>query len=177
MPVYVALLYSIVLPGGRLKMADLVALAVELGFAAPTTLLSTGNLLFGSRLRSIAGIEGRLETAFAERFGKHVDLIVRDAGHWRRTVAGNPFPDVPAERVGVRLQRDRLGDAAEAALAGALSAGDRIRIVDGDLWMAFAGSPAESRLLGALTPRRLGIGTSRGLGTMLRIDRALAEQS
>ena len=44
---HVALLYSIVLaPGRRVVMGELRALAMELGFADPRTVLASGNLAF-----------------------------------------------------------------------------------------------------------------------------------
>ena len=89
-------------------------------------------------------------------------------------VAGNPFPKVPAARVGIRVQRTALDAEAEADLARSLSIGDRIKVVEGDLWMAFVGAPNQSRLLGALTKKRRRVGRSRGLGTVTRIDGLLA---
>jgi uncharacterized protein (DUF1697 family) len=67
---WVALLYSVVLPGGRLAMADLRDLAAGLGLGAPRTLLATGNLLFEADAADAAELEARLEPAFAARFGK-----------------------------------------------------------------------------------------------------------
>lgn len=44
-------------------------------------------------------------------------------------------------------------------------------VVEGDLWVDFSGRPGESKLLSALTTRRLGIGTLRNWNTV----RSLAE--
>ena len=72
MRTWVALLYSIVLgPGRRVVMADLRALAGELGFERPRTLLATGNLIFEAEAADARAVEARLEPAFAARFGKH----------------------------------------------------------------------------------------------------------
>lgn len=91
---YVALLHSIVLGvGKRLIMADLRAMAEELGFTDCRTLVATGNLVFRAEATPVREIEDRLERAFEDRFGKHVDILVRSghAGDRRRTAS--PFPE------------------------------------------------------------------------------------
>ncbi|MBW8882385.1 MAG: DUF1697 domain-containing protein [Asticcacaulis sp.] len=89
MTAYVALLYSVVLPNGRLVMADLKDMAAGLGLENPRTLVATGNLVFETSGAAVAELETRLESAFEKRFGKHIDFIVRTADDWRKTVAAN----------------------------------------------------------------------------------------
>jgi uncharacterized protein (DUF1697 family) len=161
---HVALLYSIGIPQGRLVMSDLRDLAGGLGFENPRTLAATGNLVFEA---DEGPWEQRLEAAYAERFGRHVDIIVRDAPHWLGTVANNPFGD--GSEVMVRVQRDPLPPEILARLEPYRAAGDCMAVVGGDLWVRFAGPPNESRLLRALTKPRLGIGTSRIWNTVRRL--------
>lgn len=174
MSTHVALLYSIVLtPERRVVMADLRAMAMELGFAAPRTLVASGNLVFGApRRTSVRAIEKRLETAFAPRFGRHIDIIVTTAAEWRALVAANPFraeAEAAPTSVHVRVMRDRLPPAAADELAPYLTQGERIAVVDGHLWMHFRGPSHESKLAGQLTPKRLGIGTARNWNTVRRL--------
>jgi len=172
---YVALLYSIGLPQGRLVMSDLRDLAASLGFGAPRTLFATGNLVFDAGGDNPTEVSRQLEAAYAERFGRRVDMLVRTAPHWRRTVAANPFDEADGPRVMVRVQREPLPDEAAARLEPYRPAGDVVRIIDGDVWVRFAGAPNESRLLGALTPRKLGIGTTRIWNTVRRLGEMLTE--
>jgi uncharacterized protein (DUF1697 family) len=165
---YVALLYSIGIPQGRLVMGDLRDLASRLGFGDPRTLVATGNLVFEA---DEGHWEQPLEAAYAERFGRHVDIIVRDAAHWRRTVAANPFGDGP--NVMVRVQRDPLAPDAAARLEPYRAPGDAVAVAGGDMWVRFAGPPNESRLLRALTKPRLGIGTARIWNTVRRLGEML----
>ena len=73
-------------------MGDLRDLAAELGYARPRTLLATGNLIFEASAGDARAVEARLEPAFAERFGKPVDIIVRDGPAWPAADAGQPVP-------------------------------------------------------------------------------------
>jgi uncharacterized protein (DUF1697 family) len=167
--IHVALLYSIGLPQGRLVMNDLRELALHLGFRAPRTIFATGNLVFEADEDDPGLVERQLETAYAARFGRHVDIIVRDGPHWARTVAANPFREAEGTRVMVRVQREPLPPETIERLEPYRSDGDIVRIVDGDVWVCFGRPPNESRLIGALTPRRLGIGTSRIWNTVRRL--------
>lgn len=171
MAVYVALLYSIVLgPGRRVVMADLKAIAGELGFRNAKTLVATGNLIFECETQPIASIETKLETGFAARFGKHVDIIVRDAETWLRLADGNPFLDGIGSEVIIRVMRQPL-EAQAIEMFSKYRKDERMAIVHGDLWIDFGLKASETRLLPALTTKRLGIGTMRNWNTV----RGLAE--
>ena len=110
---HVALLYSVVLgPGRRVRMDDLRAMADGLGFDRVRSLVATGNLVFDAPAADPRLLEQRLETAFAARFGRHVDIILRDSSRWRRLMAGNPFSEaslLAPDRVAVRVMATGLG--------------------------------------------------------------------
>jgi uncharacterized protein (DUF1697 family) len=171
---HVALLYSIVLTAGRrVVMADLRALAEDLGFTDPRTLVASGNLVFTApKQMRVPAIESRLEAAFAPRFGRHIDIIVTTAAEWRALVAANPFRaegEAAPTSVHVRVQRERLSAEAVEGLSPYLTQGERIAVVDGHLWMHFQGRSSDSKLAGQLTPKRLGIGTARNWNTVRRL--------
>ncbi|MEI2300391.1 DUF1697 domain-containing protein [Ensifer sp. MJa1] len=167
---YVALLYSIVLgPGRRVVMADLKRMAEGLGFREPRTLVATGNLIFQFGQTPIPDLETPLEQAFLETFGRHVDIIVRSGAGWRALAASNPFHEEgekDATQVHVRVMREPLTEAVLADLQCYCVAGERLAIIDGDLWVHFQGKASESKLLGAMTTKRLGIGTFRNWNTV-----------
>lgn len=164
---YVALLHSIVLgPGRRVVMSDLRAMAEKLGFREARTLVATGNLIFATDLASPHEVEDRLEAAFAKTFGKPVDIIVRDEAAFRQLAAGNPFPDGKASNVVVSVMRTPLAPGTDVVLERYRSREERLCLVDGDLWIDFGDKPSQSRLLSALTTKRLGVGTLRNWNTV-----------
>ncbi len=174
---YVALLYSIILGAGkRLVMQDLKEMARDLGFENPQTLLSTGNLLFSASRSEREVLEARLEAAYAVRFGRHVDFLVRDGAEWSQIVAANPFPEAAERdpsRVMLRVMRDPLSAEAAGALASTAKDGEQVSLVNGDLWIYFEVAPAQSRLLSRLSRQKLGIGTIRNWNTASAIKAAL----
>jgi uncharacterized protein (DUF1697 family) len=171
---WVALLYSIVLPGGRLKMADLKALAEALGHDQVRTVASSGNLIFATGERSAAEVEADLEAAFAKRFGKAVPVILRDARAFKTLAGANPFPDVEdIKQISVRVMR--------APYPGSLlddlrpyMADERVALVDGDLFIHFPGPPGGTRLLAAFGTKRFATpGTFRTLAMLRKIAATL----
>lgn len=147
-------------------MADLKALASELGFINPRTWVATGNLIFEGDEAPIAEIESRLETGFRARFGKPVDIILRTAPAWRQLAAQTPFPDGNGADIGIRVMRKPLGPEALPRLQAIAESDMRLALVDGDLWIDFAGKPSEAKLLSHLTTKKLGIGTLRNANTV-----------
>ncbi|WP_269929475.1 DUF1697 domain-containing protein [Aminobacter sp. HY435] len=178
MTTYVALLYSIVLgPGRRVVMSGLRDMASDLGLTNPRTLVATGNLVFEAD-SSVPELERLLEASFAQQFGKHVDIIVRDAAGWRKLVAANPFPDeaeCEPDQVAVRVMREPVAPDVIERLRSYVAPDEKLAAVDGDIWFYFSRSVGTSRLLGALTPKRSGgVGTSRNWNTVRRLGEMVA---
>ena len=167
MTTYVALLHSIVLaPGRRVVMSDLRDMASSLGYRNPRTLVSTGNIIFEANDSPLGDIETKLETAFRNKFGKHVDIVARTGTSWRRLAGSNPFPDGEGSQVIVRVMRSALDGMILDRLKPYTEAGQRLALTDGDLWIDFAGKPSEWKLLSALTTKRMGVGTLRNWNTV-----------
>ncbi|WP_332685925.1 DUF1697 domain-containing protein [Bosea sp. (in: a-proteobacteria)] len=175
MTTYVALLHSIVLgPGKRLVMADLKAMAAELGFGDPRTWVATGNLIFEGDDAPLAAIESRLEAAFRSRFGKHVDIILRTAPAWQQLAVQNPFPRRNGADIGIRVMRTPLGPDALSTLGRIATPGIALALAEGNLWIDFGGKPSETRLLSHLTTKKLGVGTLRNANTVNALAAMLA---
>lgn len=180
MTTHVALLYSIIIDAKRrVVMSDLRSIAESLGYSNVRSLVSSGNLVFDSAEISVPSIERALEQAFAAFHGKHVDIIVKTASDWQSIVAANPFlaeAEAEPDRVGIRIMRD----APRADLAEFLrpyqTAGERVAIIDGHVWVHFQGQASLSKLAGQLTPKRMGgIGTSRNWNTVKRLGEMVGE--
>ncbi|RWI95880.1 DUF1697 domain-containing protein [Mesorhizobium sp.] len=179
MRTYVALLYSIILgEGRRVVMSELKAMAEAIGLKNVRTLVATGNLVFEARTASVSGLERRLEKAFEETFGRHVDIIVRGAEDWLKLAAANPFPDESAkagDQVAVRVMRRPAPEEAAAALTAYAAADEKVLTVDGDIWVVFSRERPSSRLLAAANHKRIGIGTSRNWNTVRRLSEMVAK--
>jgi uncharacterized protein (DUF1697 family) len=93
MTVYVALLRSVNLAGNSvLKMADLRAIAEELGLHCVKTYIASGNLLFVSD-KPEEELRQTLEKRLAMHMGRQVPVLVRTAEEMMDVAGANPFPE------------------------------------------------------------------------------------
>lgn len=98
MTAYVALLRAVNVAGtGKLPMADLRAMAQDLGFSNVRTFIASGNLLFESEL-SEAGVKSALEAKLESFAGKPISVLVRTASEMAAVRAADPFPDAHGSR-------------------------------------------------------------------------------
>jgi uncharacterized protein (DUF1697 family) len=96
---YAALLRAVNVGGtGKLAMADLKRIGVEAGFAAVSTYIASGNLIFRSD-EGESAVRAKLEAGLAAFVGKPVVAHVRTAEALADLVARNPFADCAPNRV------------------------------------------------------------------------------
>ena len=99
MTAYVALLRGVNMAGQNLlRMADLKAIAGELGLESVRTYIASGNLLFLSGRRE-AELQRALEKALQMHMGKAVSVMLRTADEMEAVVRANPFADAAGNRV------------------------------------------------------------------------------
>jgi uncharacterized protein (DUF1697 family) len=100
MTVYVALLRAVNVGGRKLVMADLKAIAEELGFEKARTFIASGNLLLASS-KSEAEVSSLLEEWLKKHMGAEVPVMVRTASEMAAIAKANPFRREPPSKVAV----------------------------------------------------------------------------
>jgi len=89
---YIALLRGINMGGNNLmKMSDLKAAFEECGFENVATYINSGNLAFDAKKTGEEKLVQRIEACVEARFGKRVDVMVREQKEIERIVVNNPF--------------------------------------------------------------------------------------
>jgi uncharacterized protein (DUF1697 family) len=164
----------------RLPMADLRERLAGLGLRSVITYLQSGNVIAewdGSpaALRQIVG------ESLADRLGKPVPVLVRGVDELRRAVAANPFP-AAGEQDPAHLQVSFLATPLPAgelpSAVAALATDDELWALSPDRTEIYAFHPSgihNSKLAGALNPRRLGVDlTARNYSTVLELLELLA---
>lgn len=175
---FVALLRGINVGGNKkVPMAELRALAEELGFTALATYIQSGNLVFtagGAAAQHEAGLERALE----QHFGFPVETLVRDAKTWGAILAANPLVKIaekdPAHLL-VGLAKETLRQEARAELRERVQGAERVEVAGDALWIHYAAGVARSKLTPALLDRYAGSTvTARNWRTMTELGRMLA---
>jgi uncharacterized protein (DUF1697 family) len=96
MAAFVALLRAVNIGGRWIKMADLKALFVDLGYGDVATYVQSGNVTFTADDEP-AALKAAIEAAIADRFGFHSDTIIRTGDELRALIAANPFPEMAVD--------------------------------------------------------------------------------
>lgn len=174
----VALLRGVNVGGNkRVPMAQLRILAQRLGWAHVATYLQSGNLVFTGD-GDAAADERQLEKAIELHFGFVVPVIVRTTTAWRTATTKGPFAAAAAERpklvhLGFSKRPPKAG--AGKALAPYCTAGERVVIQNGAIWVDYASGVARSKLTPAVLDRVVGSTvTLRNVTTVAAITELLA---
>lgn len=164
----IALLRAVNVGGtGKLPMAELKAMAEELGFKNAQTYIASGNLLFDTGLKE-AGIKSKLGKRLEEYAGKPIGVLVRTAGEMSKVVADNPFRSEPGNRV-VAIFLDKRPP--RSALTDHKGLDDeRIALGRREIYVHYPSGQGSSRLVIPAAKA----GTARSMNTVAKLA-ALAE--
>lgn len=106
----------------KLPMADLRALAGELGLDSPQTYIQSGNLVFGSEEQDAAKLETQLASAIEKRFGFYPVVVMRTAKQVRAALDANPYAAMVKEGKELHLYfLDEAADKYDEAALGELA--------------------------------------------------------
>lgn len=162
-----------------LRMADLRAFLLALDLDTPTTLLQSGNFVFGSR-QTPAALESLLEQEARNRLGLDTTILVRSAREWQAIVDGNPFPDEAAADPGhllVMCLKHAVGavEARKLAQAIAVQGGpERMTAAGRHVYLVYPDGIGRSKLTTAVIERALGTpGTARNWNTIRKLQALL----
>lgn len=157
--------------GVRAPVAELRAMAEEMGLKNARTLLASGNLVVESG-KAAGALEADIEAAMDKTFGLKVAAMVRTPEQWSKLIAANPFPqqakDHPA-RVVAMVMKDGVKPGALEAVQALCRDGEAVEAVGGDLFFWFPNGQGESDIFKKATPRMLGMGTGRNWNTVLKL--------
>ncbi len=167
-----ALLRAINVGGRKLPMADLRALAGELGWTDVATYIQSGNLVF-SAAGAAAALEDQLEKAIADRFDMQVPVIVRTRKALAALAAANPFTreavDAPS-RLLLFVSKAPIRADAEQKLAERAGEGEEVRSAAGAIYYYFAEGVGGSKVTPTAIDRACGSPTTgRNIRTVAKL--------
>lgn len=161
----------------KISMAELRELTVGLGAREVATYIQSGNLVASIALAP-AELELALERALEQRFGFSVPVVARTATQWRAYASGSPFPDAEVKRPNlVLLGLSKRPPAREAAVAlrARATAGERVELRGGAIWMDFPRGSGTSKLTPAALDRAVGSAvTTRNWRTVQKLAELLS---
>ncbi len=174
MATYIAFLRAINLGPTRKFPKDAIIAAVEaVGFSEVETYINTGNVRFGSTMRSRARIEAALEAAFLEDRGFEVPTIVFTPQELSAIAADAArFADGHDGRHYVSLLKETPSPAALEQVEAVSTADEVARVGGRAVHLLLGDQYHEAKLTNALVEKHLGVATNRNLSVI----RTLAEK-
>ncbi|MYR07270.1 DUF1697 domain-containing protein [Gordonia sp. SID5947] len=166
MPRRVVLIRAINVGGAKLPMADLRAMAEELGATNVSTYIASGNLLCDPPAATDE-FDRALEAAITERFGYEREVISRSRDDLAAALDAHPFTvvdpkfsyvycltGVPSTAKAAEFEKRDFGD-------------DELTVIGNDLHIRFAAGAGKSKLSAPVIAKGLGVqGTGRNLKTV-----------
>ena len=163
MPAFIALLRAVNVGGtGKLPMAELKAMAEDLGFEHARTYIASGNLLFETGLGENS-IKAKLERRLEDYAGKPIGVMVRTVGEMASVVADNPFADEPGNRVVAVFLDEAPPKSALTEHKGMTD--ERIALGRREIYIHYPGGQGDSRLV--IPAARAG--TARNMNTVEKL--------
>jgi uncharacterized protein (DUF1697 family) len=144
---------------GKIAMADLKALAAEIGLGDPKTLLQSGNLVFEAGAKSPASLEELLEREVETRLGLKIEFLVRTGNDLKQIIARNPFPTEAKNdpgRLHVFFLKTDANAAAVAGLNAAIKGRETAKGHGHQIYISFPDGMGESKLTTAMIQKHLG---------------------
>lgn len=175
MDLYVAFLRGVNLGRNRrVKNADLKAVFEGMGFEEVAPFRTSGNVVFGSKMKSTeAALVRKLEAGLGEAFGFEVKVLLRSADEVVAIAAHEPFAAATVEKSKGKLQVSLLAKKPSAAAQRkvlALATNADLLVIEGrELYWLPAGGTLESDLDLKAIADAFGLDTRRTMGTIEQI--------
>lgn len=169
MTVHVALIRAINVGGsGTLPMAELKALAEEIGLTDVSTHIQSGNLIFRSP-EPADRVASKLDAALSQKLGKAPGVFLRSRAELDAVISNNPFAHAQPSQVLVTFLDRPAGD---DALHGLLAPdGEEAVVIGREIYVHYPIGAGRTRLKLPILKR----GTARNINTVARLSALAAE--
>lgn len=179
MATYICMLRGVNVGGhNQIRMEVLRTLCGSIGLSGAQTYLQSGNVVFRCDEKDPARLAPRIEEAIRASAGIDVKVILRTPAELKKVIAANPFTTVAErdpKRLLVTFLSDELSAEAKAALLKANDGSEEIHIAKREIYIHFPDGMGRSKLMTALTDKKLKVTTTgRNWNTVMALA-ALAE--
>lgn len=165
----VQLIRAVNVGGVKLPMADLRAIATELGATDVATYIASGNLIC-TPPGDPADFDRALEQALEERFGYFREVISRTPAELRAALDAHPFEVIEPKYSYVTFLPAEPTPAAIAKARTFATGDDRWEVIGRDLHIRYIGGAGRPQMKDASIGRALGVpGTARNLNTVAKL--------
>jgi len=174
----VSLFRGINVGGNRVvRMNELRDLHEALGLKDVVTYIQSGNVVFTSDDKDLAQLPARIENSFAEKFGFHVNVMVRTSDGLEDIIANNPFQNQPAKEskwVVVLFLVTQPESTTLENLQKTYTGPEELFLIGQELYIYYPNGIGRSKLTLSLIEKKLKTnGTARNWNTILQLQKMM----
>jgi uncharacterized protein (DUF1697 family) len=167
---FIAFLRAINVGGHNVKMEELRALFVALGFSSVETFIASGNVIFEAKPEVVRDLEKQIEAHLQKSLGYDVATFLRTTAEIARY---RPFDESKlqsAQALNVAFLAEPLSNAAQKTLLGLSTEIDEFQIHEREVYWLCRMKQSESTFSNAVFERKLKVQTTfRGWNTILKL--------
>jgi uncharacterized protein (DUF1697 family) len=155
----------------QIKMDALRSLYESLGLKNPQTYVQSGNVVFKTKEKNLAGLAARIEDAIEQKFGFRPGVVLRTAPELKDVIARNPFAkrrDINPGKLLVVFFNDEPGQDDCGLLQRVKTEGENVRADGREFYLYFPDGAGRSKLFAAIG-RLKKSGTSRNWNTVTKL--------
>jgi uncharacterized protein (DUF1697 family) len=174
MPVIISMLRGVNLGAHkRIKMDALRTVYESLKLQDAQTFVQSGNVIFSTAERDLAGLANRIQSAIERKFGFRSDVILRTASELREVIARNPFAKrrgIEPSKLLVTFLASDPGEGAREELRKLKTEPDEMRIERRELYTYFPNGMARPKVPWSVIERILKTsGTGRNWNSVTKM--------
>jgi len=174
MPVLISMFRGVNLgPHNRIKMDALRALYESLKLEDVRTYVQSGNVIFRTKEKNLAGLAKKIENAFEEEFGFRSDVILRTTYELRQAIATNPFAkrrDAEPGKLLITFLAAEPDAEAHTVLLGFKAHPEELHLKGRELYIYFPNGAGKSKLPWSSVAKLLKTtGTARNLNSATKM--------
>ena len=161
----------------QIRMDELKVLHESLGLRDVATYIQSGNVVFTSDDADPAQLSRQIEDGFAQKFGFHVNVMVRTSAELRDIIENNPFQDQPMKEskwVVVMFLATRPDSGAQEDLQKTYSGPEELRMIGQEVYIYYPNGIGRSKLTNTFLEKKLKTaGTGRNWNTILQLQKLI----
>ncbi len=163
MSVYIVLLRAVNVGGtGKLPMAELTAMCLEVGFSKAQTYIASGNVVVETDLPT-AKVKSLLEARLNDYAGRPVGVVVRSVKEMATVLKSNPFPKAAPNRTVVIFLHEALPANALESISGKKD--EELAMTEREIYVYYGQGMADSKLKIPAAKN----GTGRNMNTVAKL--------
>ncbi len=177
MTAFVSLFRGINVGGRTIRMDDLKEVHESLGFKDVLSYIQSGNVVFTSDDADVARLRRQIEDSFENKFGFHVEAIVRTSTELSEIIDKNPFQGQQSKEskwVVVMFLAARPDDTAQEDLLKTYVGPEELLIIGKEVYVYYTNGIGRSKLSHSFIEKKLKtFGTARNWNTILQLQKLI----